>query len=193
MPHQESGIWSAGSRLPSASVRPSWVWIHYVVPWNEQFNKVIPFVCVSHAYSRASLAPTIQIFYRCLRGCSMWTEKKKKKSVSDASQEAKSVQPMFNALGVCWFLACTHWKVYSIKWVWEAQLLKKYSSFLRCRTTQTTSLVEEKESTICIRRICIRWWCKLCTWSRGRAPRKCCPAEPAGSKGDPETIHLTLV
>lgn len=48
---------------------------------DEQFNKVIPFVCVSHAYSRASLAPTIQIFYRCLRGCSMLSEKKKKKKV----------------------------------------------------------------------------------------------------------------
>lgn len=91
-----------------------------------------------------------------------------KKSVSDTSQEAKSVQPMFNALGVCWFLACTLWKVHSIKWVWKAQLLKKCSSLLRCWTMQTTSLDFKNRE-------------------------KCCPAEPTGSKREPETIHLTLV
>lgn len=76
MPHPDSGIWSAGSRSPSTSVRPLSILIHYVLSWNEQFNKVIPFICVSHAYSRASQAPTIQIFYRCLRGCSTLSEKK---------------------------------------------------------------------------------------------------------------------
>lgn len=139
MPLQESGIWSASSRSPSASVCPSWIWI---ITWFLEMNNLTK-------WFRSCACRTRTVVPRWLRPSKSFTDvsevaqccpkKKKKKSVSDTSQEAKSVQPMLNALGVCWILACTLWKVHSIKWVWEAQLLKECSSLLRCRTMHTAS------------------------------------------------------
>lgn len=71
-------VWSPGSRLSAAFVLREFGSIMRRFPRSEQFNKVIPFVCVSRTYSRAPAGPAPS---KCFTDVSGVAQRRPKKNV----------------------------------------------------------------------------------------------------------------